>query len=147
MMKKRSGDTLVGILLAVAILGLLMTYVVSKVDIADVFAKLLTTEDQIAVRALGKAVTDYHMAHTGKLPGAITDTVKPICKPTISQAECDAIPGVLLNTLVEEGFIEKMPIHTTFSQEEEMRTGYSIRMLPSGRVDVTSPDPDIHFTH
>src|SRR3989344_1491522 len=139
MMQKRSGDTLVGILLAVAILGLLMTYIVSKVDIADVFAKLLSTEEQIAVRALGKAVTDYHMAHTGHLPGSvpgvqadINENVKPICKPTTSQAECDAIDGLLMNALLEEGYIEKMPIHTTFSRETEIRTGYAIRMLPSG---------------
>src|SRR3989344_2901178 len=99
--RTHSGMTLIEVMLSIAILAALFITVASKFDIGDIFWKLGKTGHQSAVRAIGSAIKRYEEDHTGHLPGPsegagtmITTTEKPICKQTVSQADCAAAGGV-----------------------------------------------------
>lgn len=120
------------------------SFVLSKVDITDVMKKLGTTGEQIAARAIGRAVVQYRLDHRGTLPGptsalpsAINDTMKPICKQATPQVSCDAAGGVLIDAVTEgDGSLPHIPVHPDFVEETEILTGFHIRVLPSERIEV-----------
>ena len=141
--------TLVEVMLAIAIIGGLATLILSKIDINAIFAKLGTTQEEVAVRAIGKALTDYRWAHQGDVPldSNITATLKPICKNTVSKEDCDGAGGAYLQALLTEGYLEKLPVHTSYVAGMELMTGYKVQFPYGTRLRVTNPSGSEEFVH
>lgn len=138
--------TLIEVMLAVGVLAALFITVASKFDIGDIFWKLGKTGHQSAVRAIGSAIKRYEEDHTGKLPGPsegagtmITTTEKPICKQTVSAADCTAAGGVSITAITEGGkYLLEIPIDADFTGPLTLMTGYLIQLVQDGRVRITA---------
>ena len=147
--RKRKGMTLVEALLSVSVLSALFILVQSKIDIGDIFAKLHSTGDEIAVRAIGEAVTNYRWSNEGDLPPAaqVTTDLKYVCKKTVSEEECTTNSGVYLGELVPD-YLDTFPVHDEYGSESELMTGYRIQFpVRGGRVRVVNPDESEEFVH
>ena len=133
-------------------LSALFVIISSKVDIADVFAKLLSTNEEISVRAISEAVADYRWDNDGTLPpdSNITAELKFICKETVSLEDCTAAGGVSLHVLLQnQTYLTELPVHWDYEAATELMTGYRIQ-YPVGegeRVRVTSPTESEEFVH
>ena|SRR3989338_6964137 len=144
--RERSGMTLIEVLLSIAVLAALFITIASKFDIGDIFWKLGKTGHQSAVRALGSAIKRYEEDHAGRLPGPsegvgtmITATEKPICKQTVSAADCTAAGGVSISAITEGGkYLVEIPVDGDFSGPLTLMTGYLIQLVQEGRVRITA---------
>ena len=151
-MRLRKGMTLVEVLLSISVMSALFIAVTSKIDIGDVFAKLLNTGEEIAVRAYGEALTDYRWDNGGDVPGDanLASQLKFICKETVSQGDCIAEGGVYLGALIEnQTYLVELIVHQDYVAEAEQRTGYKMAFPfgAGGRVKVTNPDESEEFVY
>lgn len=154
--QKHPGMTLVEVMLSIAVLSALFILISSKIDIGDIFWKLGKTGHQSAVRALVSAVKRYEEDHMGKLPGPtegaatmITTTQKPICKQTVSQADCAAAGGVSITAITEGAkYLVELPVDNDYEGALSLMTGYLIQLVEAGRVRITAAtNPEVIFTH
>ena len=147
---ERKGNTLVEVMLSVAVLGMLFIIVNSAVDIGDIFAKLLSTGHDVAVRTIGEGITDYRWVNEGNVPpeSGITSTLKPVCKETLSQAQCSGSGGVYLGSLMPD-FMAEVPISRDYLDEAEWRAGFEVQFPYGGgeRLRVISTTGSGEFIH
>lgn len=143
------GGALVEILLAVAVIGVLFTLIMSKVDIGDIFAKLASTGDEVGVLAIGRAMGDYRWDHGGDPPANanLTAELRFICKQTVSGGDCAAAGGAYLLDLVP-AYLAEIPVQKDYTAGSELMTGYRIQYpVAGGRVRVTNPGGTEEFVY
>jgi hypothetical protein len=145
----RKGMALLEVLLGIAVLAVLFTLIMSKIDIGDVFAKLWATSDEVGVRAIGSAMTDYRWDNGADVPtdANLSSTLKPICKQTVSTLDCASNGGAHLNSLVPV-YIQEIPVNRDYTSQAELMTGYQIQYpVSGGRVRITNDDETEEFVH
>lgn len=145
----RKGFTLVEVLLSISVISALFIVTVSKVDIGDIFAKLLSTEGELGSRAIGEALTNYRWDNGGDVPGNsnMSSTLKTICKETVSQSDCIAASGVHLNDITPD-YLTKLPVLQGY-EEQTIDTGYraAFPVGAGGRLVVENADGSERFEH
>ncbi|MEK7137451.1 MAG: prepilin-type N-terminal cleavage/methylation domain-containing protein [Patescibacteria group bacterium] len=139
---RRTGMTLVEVLLSIAILTALFLIVTSSIDIGDIFGKLSSTTDETGVREITRGITAYRWDHEGNLPvdAGIGASLKPVCKGEVSKVACDAVGGVYLESVVSGGYLTEIPVQKDFLAETEVRSGFQVQFpVAGGRLRVVSP--------
>lgn len=96
---------------------------------ADADADLVVASRNAGTTPSGRLVWFENLRLTGTSPSAptanITSLFKPICRETVTEAQCDANGGARLSVLVP-GFIGSLPIDP--SSTDLLMTGYEIRL-------------------
>ncbi|MBT3835068.1 hypothetical protein HOF56_02350 [Candidatus Peribacteria bacterium] len=148
--REKCGGTMIEIVLGLAILASLFILISSKIDIADIFAKLISTEGEVGVRAVSESISNYRWDNGGDVPfdEGKTVNVTPVCKATVSEGDCTAQGGVLfIDEIVTGGYIVSVPVERAYENHSYF-TGYKIQYpYTGGRVRVLNSDETEEFVH
>jgi general secretion pathway protein G len=126
-MKKRSGFTLVEILIVVVILGILAAIVIPQFSTASEDAKLSTLISDL--QTIRSQIQLYKLKHNGKLPGAGTATFSDaLTKYTKTDGSLATVQAPDPNNGVCDPYLQKIPGNpfsssTGFSSDVEIGVG------------------------
>lgn len=139
---RKSGFTLIEILLAIGILAILATAAIVAINPARQFADARNTQRWSDVNAIMSAVYQYGVNHKGVLPDTLLtgDNLAEICK-TGAQS-CSGI--VDLSLLTESSkYLTAMPIDPSCPTGcNDEGTGYTIAINSDGRVHILAPQAE-----
>jgi|GEM_PF-1915841 hypothetical protein len=148
--RQRNGGTLIELVLGLAVLSSLFVLISSKIDISDIFAKLLSTEGEIGVRVVSESISNYRWDNGGDVPfdAGKTANIVPVCKPSVSEGDCTNQGGVLfVEELVTGGYLLEVPIELEYI-EHEYFTGYKVQYPYSGgRVRILNSGETEEFVY
>ena len=134
---RKEGFTLIELLLVIGIIGVIMGIVVVSVAPRRHFISARDSERLHASKQLQKAIYD-HLIYTWEMSSAIQkgeENAKPICKESVSDAECAANGGVPLSSLPPT-YITRIPVDVVMPADDG-GTGYMVYQ-ESGRPRVYS---------
>jgi prepilin-type N-terminal cleavage/methylation domain-containing protein len=136
MIKKRSGFTLLEILLAVAALVILAGIVIIAINPTKQLADTRNSERYVDVNTILNGIHQYAIDNDGDLPVS-TASNAPICKATVSAGtdNCVSLDALIPTYLVS--------IPTDPRSATDNITGYEITVsTTTGRVLITAPNAE-----
>ncbi len=140
MIKKRSGFTLLEILLAVAALVILASIVIIAINPTKQLADTRNSERYVDVNTILNGIYQYAVDNEGDLPSdEITGTVAPICRAGVAEGTEDANGDecVSLDALIP-AYLVSIPFDPR--ETSEIVTGYTISTsTTANRVKISAP--------
>lgn len=143
----RSAFTLLELLVAIAIIGILAAVVIVAINPADNIDAANDATRRIDINVIGKAIYQYQIDF-GQLPSTFGRQQIDSVERDICIAEgffislCELPPfHVALDALVPV-YLPKIPIDPDINPEDtnEIASGYRIRQLDNGRIEVSAPN-------
>ncbi len=131
---KRSGFTLLEIILVVALISILAGIVILAINPSKQIADTNNAQRRADVNTIINAVYQYAIDNNGQLPASITTTQTEICR---TNAVC-GMGFIDLSVLTfNQEYIPEIPIDPTGSSTAG--TGYTISRTVNNRVIVAAP--------
>ncbi len=130
---RKSGFTLLEILLVVAVIGILASIVIIAINPNKQLGDARNAQRRADVNAILNAVYQYTIDNTGTLPASITTTSTAVCK---TGGTCTSLIDLSVLTASEK-YLTAMPFDPTTSTTNS--TGYNILKTANGRITVTAP--------
>ncbi len=135
--KKRSGFTLIEVLLVVAIIAILAGIVILAVNPSKQLADTRNSQRRSDVNTIINAVYQYSIDNNGNLPSSITVASGDIC--STNAASCTGL--VDLSVLTANGkYLVAIPKDP--SNGNATNTKYTVVKDANGRVTVAAPDAE-----
>ena len=134
----RRGFTLLEILLAITLMGILLVTVVRLVNPQKRFGDVNNLQRKSDVLSIYTAINQYREDNRGYLPVGITTTVMSICQPG-----CDSSSGTQIDiTTALSKYIRlgKPPVDP--SQTGTVLTGYTVYATEQGKIVVSAPNAE-----
>ena len=134
----RRGFTLLEILLAITLMGILLVTVVRLVNPQKRFGDVNNLQRKSDVLSIYTAINQYREDNRGYLPVGITTTVMSICQPG-----CDSSSGTQIDiTTALSKYIRlgKPPIDPV--QTGTVLTGYTVYATEQGKIVVSAPNAE-----
>ncbi|PWB39140.1 MAG: hypothetical protein C3F02_00785 [Parcubacteria group bacterium] len=141
--KKRSGFTLLEILLVVAAIGILAGIVIIAINPSKQLGETRNAQRRADVNTILNAIYQYSIDNNGTLPTIPTGScalvaANQVCKGAAS-GTCSA--GVAMTVLTtNEKYLTSLPIDPTVSSTDG--TGYYVSKSANGRVTVCAPSAE-----
>ncbi len=140
-MIRRSGFTLLEILLVIAAISILAGIVILAINPSRQLAQTRNAQRSVDVNTILNAVYQYSVDNSGNLPSVVTTTQTEVCKTGGSCAGLIDL-SVLTNS---EKYIVSMPYDPTGSSTNG--AGYEIKKSVNGRITVVAPDAELGETN
>ncbi|MCA9365227.1 MAG: prepilin-type N-terminal cleavage/methylation domain-containing protein [Candidatus Moranbacteria bacterium] len=137
---KRSGFTLLEILLVVAALAILAGIVILAINPSKQLAETRNAQRWVDVNTIINAVYQYSIDNNGVLPASITTTLTPICQ---SGGTCTSLIDLGVLT-ASETYIVAIPVDPSETGAND--SGYDIQETANGRVTVSAPNAELSAT-
>ncbi len=130
----RRGFTLLEILLAITLMGILLVTVVRLVNPQKRFGDVNNLQRKSDVLSIYTAINQYREDNRGNLPAGITTTVMSICQPGCTPSTTQIDITTEISKYIRLG---KPPIDPV--QTGTVLTGYTVYATEQGRVIVSAP--------
>lgn len=135
--KKRSGFTLIEVLLVVAIIAILAGIVILAVNPSKQLADTRNSQRRSDVNTIINAIYQYSIDNNGNLPASVTITSQDIC--TTGAASCTGLADMTVLT-ANGKYLVAMPKDP--SNGDATNTKYTVVKDTNGRVTVAAPDAE-----
>ena len=134
----RRGFTLLEILLAITLMGILLVTVVRLVNPQKRFGDVNNLQRKSDVLSIYTAINQYREDNRGNLPAGITNEAINICQPG-----CTELAGTQIDITTEiSKYIRlgKPPVDP--SQTGTVLTGYTVYATEQGKIVVSAPNAE-----
>ncbi len=135
--KKRSGFTLIEVLLVVAIIAILAGIVILAVNPSKQLADTRNSQRRSDVNTIINAIYQYSIDNNGNLPASVTITSQDIC--STGAASCTGLADMTVLT-ANGKYLVAMPKDP--SNGDATNTKYTVVKDTNGRVTVAAPDAE-----
>jgi len=136
--QKKSGFTLLEVLLVVAIIAILAGIVILALNPSKQLAQTRNSQRWVDVNTVLNAVYQYTLDNSGDLPSTITTTTTEIC--ATGAGSCTGLIDLSVLTTNEE-FLTAIPSDPNGTCNAN-GVCYEIRQSANGRITVSAPDAE-----
>ncbi len=138
---RRSGFTLIEILLVVAAIAILAGIVILAINPSKQLGDTRNAQRKADVNTILNAVYQYAIDHNGTLPSGITTSSQEICVGGTATTTCTGASLTPLNELVwSETYLVSIPLDPQATTTDGV--GYRISKSANGRVTITAPSAE-----
>jgi len=147
-MHKKSGFTLIEILIVIGIISILAAIVIVAINPARQFAQSRNAQRWSNVNTVLNAVHQYAVDNNGILPNQLivnaNATAKDVCTTGTNLTDCGTLGGIsLASTTDNQIYLVSIPRDPSCPGCAASSTGYRVATTTNGRIVVSAPHAEL----